>query len=307
MTASALAVRPTPRLQPLALLGACGLALATVVALAKVAFAQGLTSIDFAAAASAGAALLLTCIRRRAASLPAAQVRPGQWWLGCAMLAVVSYALPNVAQAWVAGHVGAAHASMMLALTPLITLALVTALRMEPVRRDTLVGLLLGLAGTWLLIAPRVAMTAGAVHWNWLAAGLIAPTANAAGNVIRSRVLPQAGSPVDTVRVVLLMAAACLLPLAFAQGLLHRLSVPAFFTVAVAGAVTAGFNVLLFRLQVVAGAVRLSQLGYVAAMLGVALSAVVFHEALHWNLLAAVVLIVAGVQVVERRRGPQAR
>jgi drug/metabolite transporter (DMT)-like permease len=293
---SVVSVPTSARSVATALLIGSGLALALVVALAKAALHAGLRPVDVAAACSAGAALCLAPLGLRAA---AAQIGRVGWLRGCAALALVSYALPNIAQAWVAGHVGAGHASMMLALTPLLTLAFAAALRVEPLRRDALVGLLLGLAGTWLLIAPA-ARAAGPGHVGTLLCGLVIPAANAAGNLIRARLLPPGGPVAGTAWAVLLIAAAVLVPWALCDGVVQRLSGAGLASLAAAAAATAAFNLLLFRLQTVAGPVRLSQVGYVAALSGVALSALLFGEPLRWNVALAALLIVTGVRRVGR-------
>jgi drug/metabolite transporter (DMT)-like permease len=221
------------------------------------------------------------------------------WLRGCAALALVSYAVPNIAQAWVAGHVGAGHASVMLALTPLLTLAFAAALRVEPLRRDALLGLLLGLAGTWLLIAPG-AHGAGLAHGAALLCGLVVPAANAAGNLIRARLLPPGVPVAPTAWMVLLMAAAVLVPWAVIDGIALRLSAAGLAVLSAAAVATAVFNLLLFALQRAAGPVRLSQVGYVAALFGVALSALVFGEPLHARMALAALLIAAGVHRVGR-------
>lgn len=292
--------RARHRSAPLLLLAGSGLALAVVVALAKRAAALGLTPLDFAALSGALAASGLALVLRRERRSRSGLV-DGRWAVQAAVLGVVSYAVPNIAQAWVAAHVGAGYAAMMLALTPLITLALALLLGTEPLRLGVVAGLMLGLAGVWCLVLPR---------WQWqggsagaLLAGLIAPLANAAGNLLRARLLRDtARSPLDNACMVLSTAALCLVPLALSQGLLARITPHGVGLVLAAGVVMAVFNVLLFRLQGCAGAVRLSQVGYVAGLFGVALSALFLGEPLRWEMVLAAALIIAGVRQVERQR-----
>ena len=276
------------------LLLVCGALLAVVILCAKSALGAGLSVLDFAGGSSAVAAALLISMRWRALK---AAPRRRDWWALCGAMALASLVLPNVLQAAVAIEVGAGYSAMMLALSPLWTLAIGIALGTEHLRWRLALGLLLGLVGVLVLTASRWSGPAGG--WNgWaLLAGLI-PVGTATGNHLRARLTRGVVDVRTTATSVLALAAVLLSVAAALDGHPMRWTPPVLVPLTIAALATAAFNVLLFRLQQAGGAVRLSQVGYVAAAVGAVAAALLFGEPLTPSMLVAGVLIAGGVRLV---------
>ena len=214
-----------------------------------------------------------------------------------AALGLVSSAIPTTFGVMVAAHAGAGYASVVIALTPLLTLALAAGLGFDRLTPSSLGGLLLGFAGALVLVGPGVlAIQADGAAWMLL--GLVIPAANATGNILRTALVPQ-GTPSPVVASGVLLAAAILLaPLVVASDVATVVSFGGAGVIAASALATALSGAALFRLQRIAGPVRLSQVGYVAAAFGVATAAGLFGEVPSVSLLVAAALIVAGVTLV---------
>src|SRR5262249_19396235 len=125
----------------------------------------------------------------------------------------------------------------------------------------------------------------------------LVPAAHAAGNVLRGFVLPKRPST-STISGVLLTAALLLAPgvvLPFQYRSWTQTAIP---VVAAAVVVATMFQVSLFRLQSMAGPVVLSQISYVAAVVGVGLTAPLIGEQPPGVLWLSVGLIALGMRLI---------
>ena len=276
------------------LLLVCGALLAVVILCAKSALGSGLSVLDFAGVSSAAAAALLLSTRWRALN---AAPRRGGWWALCGAMALASLVLPNVLQAAIAIEVGAGYAAMMLALSPMWTLAIGIALGTERLRWRLALGLLLGLVGVLVLTASRWSGPAGG--WNgWALLGGLIPVGTATGNHLRACLMRDVADGRTIATAVLALAAVLLSVAAGLDGHPMRWTSHVLVPLTIAALATAAFNVLLFRLQQVGGAVRLSQVGYVAAAVGAVAAALLFGEPLTPSMLVAGLLIAGGIRLV---------
>ena len=274
-----------------------GSLLALLVTLAKVGSAAGITALQMAFITSAGAGLLLLAANLRRGSPPPFDRRHVIAYLA---LGAVSFALPNVLGFVVATKLGAGFASALSAVTPLLTLAGAASIGQVQLRVTSVVGLLLGFVGALLLVSATIKDVPRDVIW-WLIASLV-PAAHAAGNVLRSLLLPERPGT-SVISGVLLTAALLLAPgvvITFQYRSWTHAAVPA---VAAAVLVAMMFQVSLFRLQGTAGPVVLSQISYVAAVVGVGLAALVFGEQPSAVLWLSVGLIALGMRLIARGRG----
>lgn len=276
------------------LLLVCGALLAVVILCAKSALGAGLSVLDFAGGSTAAAAALLLSIQWRALK---AAPRRGDWWALCGAMALASLVLPNVLQAAVAIQVGAGYSAMMLALSPMWTLAIGIALGTERLRWRLTLGLLLGLAGVLVLTASRWSGPAGALN-AWALLGGLIPVGTATGNHLRARLTRGVVDGRTTATAVLALAAVVLSVAAGLDGHPMRWTRSVLVPLTIAALATAAFNVMLFRLQQAGGAVRLSQVGYVAAAVGAVSAALLFGEPLTIWMLVAGALIAGGVRLV---------
>ncbi|TKT80323.1 DMT family transporter [Aquamicrobium sp. LC103] len=244
----------------------------------------------------AGAILLFALLaRRKSISLSPRNLRY------FAVTAAISYAIPNILMFSAMPHLGAGYTGIMFTLSPVITLMLSILLRVRRPNRLGVIGIVVGFAG-----AALVAMTRGEAGQPadifWVVVGLMVPVSLAAGNIYRTIDWPKAAGPIELASGSHLAAAAMLLAGLFLQGdagsfaLLSGMPLLVLAQIASSSAMFAFF----FRLQSVGGPVYLSQIGYVAAAVGL-LSGVAFlgerYSLLTW--LGAAV-IAAGVALTTR-------
>jgi drug/metabolite transporter (DMT)-like permease len=185
--------------------------------------------------------------------------------------------------------------AMIVPLAPLFTwlFAGLAARRWQhPVR---LVGLVFGLAGVLIALAPRSGSLSVAPRV--LGPALAMPVLLATGNVYRARALPAGGGPVELAagmllsQAVLIMAALTCLPgIAWPDAATAlRLAALALLTVAM--------YLPYFRLQRLADPVRFSQIGYVIPVAGLLGGALFLGEPLQPSVLASLPLLLLGLAV----------
>lgn len=214
---------------------------------------------------------------------------------------LISIALPNGLLFASISHVGAGFASMCLAFPPLFTYLMALALRMEPLSRIRLLGIGIGLIGSVLLALGK--LQDGDAPRLWVLAALSIPLFLAMGNIYRSRYWPSGASPLSLAPGMLLGGALLLLPM----GLLGAELAPqvgsqaAVLLLLVQMALFAIVYALFFVLQKLAGAVFLSQIGSVAAVLGAAMAIGLLGEQGSLSMLLAGLCIVSGVLLVAWR------
>ena len=278
---------------PVLLLLLTGLLLGLSLPLGKLASAAGLSPILWAFVVSSGAAAVLF----PALALTSGLRRPDRHRLRYFVItATVSYALPNLLLFSVIPKVGAGYAGIMFTLSPVITLLLSLALGIRRPNRLGMAGIATGFAGALVVALSRggLSQPAAAV---WVLAALLIPVCLGAGNIYRTVDWPTGAGPIELsvgsngAAAVLLLAASLL----FTGGLplTSLLSVPLLTLAQVAAA--AGMFAIYFRLQEVGGPVYLSQIGYVAAAVGLLFGTLLFGE--HYGLVTwlGAALIVVGV------------
>lgn len=232
----------------------------------KLAAEGGIPPILWSFVISFGAGGVLLCVllaRRTRFTLTAHKLRY------FAIAAAISYAIPNILMFSAIPHLGAGYTGIMFTLSPVVTLVLSILLG---VRRPNLLGvagIAVGFAG-----AVMVTMTRGEASQPadlfWVAVGLLIPVSLAAGNIYRTRDWPGDAGTTELAVGSHLAAATMLLVGVFAVGgggsFGSLLDAP--LLVAAQVAASAAMFAFFFRLQAVAGPVYLSQIGYVAAAIG---------------------------------------
>ena len=183
--------------------------------------------------------------------------------------AAVSYAAPNLITFTIMPHVGAGYAGIMYTLSPVFTLMMSILLRIRRPNRLGMAGIAIGFLGALMVTMTRgeVGQPAALV---WVMLGLLVPLCLAIGNIYRSYDWPKDAGPIELAVGSHLASAAMLFVALVATG--HAGSLPMLadiplLTVAQVAAAT-GMYVFFFRLQQVGGPVYLSQIGYVAAAVG---------------------------------------
>lgn len=236
--------------------------------LGKIAMAAGVPPLVWAMVVSFGAATLLLpmLIVRRQLALPR-----GQMLRYTVISGLVSFAAINAMMFFLIPLVGAGYTSLMFALSPVTTLALTALAGLKVPGRLGLIGIGFGLVG-----AVVVALTRGAggtpdmALWSLLAFAI--PATLAIGNVYRTLDWPEGAHPMALAFwshgvallafIILQLAVSGRIPL----GTLGHVPM-----ITVAQLITAGLTFpAYFALQRAGGPVLLSQIGYVAAAVGLA-------------------------------------
>ncbi len=210
--------------------------------------------------------------------------------------AAISYAIPNLLMFSAIPHLGAGYAGIMYTLSPVITLVLSILLGVRRPNLLGIAGIAVGFVG-----AVMVALTRGVAdrpaELIWVVIGLLIPVSLAAGNIYRTYDWPKDTGPIELAAGSHLAAALMLLTGLIGLGkggsfaLLSGMPVLVLAQIAAASAMF----VFFFRLQAVGGPVYLSQMGYVAAAIGLGSGVLFLGE--HYRLLtwAGAAIIVIGV------------
>ena len=222
-------------------------------------------------------------------------------------VAAVSYAIPNFLMFSAISHLGAGFSGIMFTLSPIITLAFSILLGVSRPNLRGTVGIIVGFVG-----AVMVAMTRGEAGQPaalfWVVVGLLVPVSLAVGNIYRTWAWPEGTGPIELAVGSHLASAAMLLVGIFAMqgggGLVLLASVP-LVVVAQAASASAMFA-FFFRLQAVGGPVYLSQIGYVAAAIGLFSGTLFLGESYHALTWAGAAIIVVGVVITTKAEGQNA-
>ncbi|ESY08035.1 MULTISPECIES: DMT family transporter [unclassified Mesorhizobium] len=221
--------------------------------------------------------------------------------------AAVSYAVPNLLMFSAIPHLGAGYTGIMFTLSPVITLVFSILLGVR--RPNTLgsIGIAVGFIG-----AVMVAVTRGEAGQPadvyWVLVGLLIPVSLAAGNIYRTVDWPEGTGPIE-LAVGSHLASATLLLIGiltlFGVGAFAPLRAVPLVVVAQVASASAMFA-FFFRLQAVGGPVYLSQIGYVAAAVGLFAGTIFLGE--HYQLLtwAGAVIITIGVIITTKAQSQKA-
>ncbi len=196
-----------------------------------------------------------------------------------AISGLISFFAVNLLVFGLIPHVGAGYVGLMFASSPIFTLAFAFALGFRPPQLLGIVGILVGFAGACLVAWSRqTTLDAGAAIW--LALAFLIPITLAVGNIYRTIGWP-AGTDSETLGVWTNLCAAVAYVVALL--IIHHdlmldqlaLAPAAAFLQLLVGGLTFPFY---FRLQKYGGPVLLSQLGYVAAAVGLATATLFLGE-----------------------------
>jgi drug/metabolite transporter (DMT)-like permease len=285
---------------PAALLLAVGALLGLNFPLGKIAGAAGVPPLVWSALISAGGAVVLgiaLAVKRQSLPLDLRHLRY------FAVVAVISYALPNALIYSAIPHLGSAYAAILFTLSPMFTVVFSMAARLRSPKRLELAGIAIGFVGT-LLVASARGEAGRPVEWFWIGIGVLVPLSLALGNVYRTLDLPK-GTPALVLAVGSNAAAALLLlVLAWATGALGGaaalLDVPGIALLQIAASAT--MFTLFFQLQVVGGPVTLSQIGTVGAAVGVIAGTLGLGEHYAAVVWIGIAIIAAGISLTVRAR-----
>jgi drug/metabolite transporter (DMT)-like permease len=285
---------------PAALLLMVGALLGLSFPLGKLAAAAGVPPLVWSTLLSGGGAVVLAValsLRRQRVRLNAQLLR---YFF---IVSVVSYALPNALIFTAIPHLGSAYAAILFTLSPMFTVIFSFLARLRSPQRLEFAGIVIGFVGT-LLVASARGEVGRSVEWVWIGLGALVPVSLALGNVYRTLDLPK-GTPALVLAVGSnAVAALLLIGLCAVTGKLGDFStlttVPSLVAVQVTA--TAAMLALFFQLQVVGGPVTLSQIGTVAAGVGVLAGTVGLGERYPAIVWIGIVVIAAGISLTVRAR-----
>ncbi|MFO1033938.1 MAG: DMT family transporter [Hyphomicrobiales bacterium] len=283
---------------PLFLLLVTGVLLGLYFPLGKWANLAGVAPLAWAALIALGPGLILAV-----ASFTRDETPLQQQHLGFAAISgFLAYVIPNGVVFAALPHVGSGLASLMYAFSPVFTAAFSIALRVRPPGRNLLLAVALGFAGAVLIVLGRNSLaleTAG----GWLLAAFSVPVSLACGNVFRTRWWPQNMQPLRMAALSLLAAAVPLAVLAVITGggsaLASLANAPGLALSQIL--LSSAMFVAFFRLQWVGGPTYLSQIGYLAAAVGLPAGVVVFGESYPAIVWAGAACVALGIVAAARK------
>lgn len=261
---------------PAALLLITGTLIGLNFPLGKIAGEAGVSPMIWALLISLGAALVLLPLLVVTRALAFPPLRVVRYTV---ISALVSFIAPNLLVFTVIPHAGAGYTGLMFALSPVFTLMLASLFNLKTPGCVGRLGISIGLAGAVVVSLTRATNPEGPAV-EWLLAALAIPAALAIGNVYRTLDWPDGVSP----NVLAFWGHAFSSALLMSLLLVTRGTVPlneiepaagaAFVQILVAGMTFPAF----FRLQQKGGPVLLSQIGYVAAAVGLIAATVFLGE-----------------------------
>ncbi|WP_417667173.1 DMT family transporter [Roseibium sp.] len=313
----------TGRPAPLTMAGKSGLAeavgllllvgtlLAGSTVVAKLAPAAGWSPLPLLQWSLLSAALLQAVIvgvrdlASRKAPFPAAGRKRNllQRFPGIAVYMLVSgilFAIPNALAFSAVLHVGAGFVALCFAFPLVFTYALAVFFKLEAFHALKFAGVLLGVTGGVAMVLGGLVTSPESLPW--AVAALAMPVIIAAGNIYRSLFWPKGVRPAVLSSGMMAFGFLTLVPATLVIG--EGGPIWDDMTGAMVGllALQSGLFTLLyalyFRLQKLAGPVFLSQIGSVAAVVGLGLAYVMFAEVPDAGKIAAVGLVAAGISLV---------
>ena len=262
--------------RPLFLLLGTGIALGLNFPLGKLAMAAGIAPALWAAMISAGTGLVMLLI---VAVTERKDLSRTSTLYFAIVSSFLSYVVPSVLTYTVIPKIGSGLAAIMFALSPVVTALLSVIFRVRPPNLISIFGIVVGLAGAGIIIFSRnTDFSGGAAPWILLA--LLIPLFLGAGNVFRTVAWPFGASPRKLAAHTNIAAVPFLAVLVY--GLTGTIDVMPLanipWLVALQLVVSIIMFLMFFRLQQVGGPTYLSQIGYVAAAVGVVVGVFYFGE-----------------------------
>lgn len=260
--------------RPLLLLLGTGTMLGLNFPIGKLALAHGVNPALWAAIISLGAGLSMLLVANLQKTVKSNSDSTFKFALisGC-----LSYVMPNLLTFMVIPKIGSGLAAVMFALSPVATALISIFLRVRPPNLGGIFGIILGLIGALIIAAGRNTNleTNGS---GWIIVALFIPIFLGFGNVYRTLAWPEGASPhglaaytnlaaVPFLVTIFILTGFDLAPLASLSGL-----------IALQILVSTIMFLMFFQLQHIGGPTYLSQIGYVAAAVGLFIGATLLGE-----------------------------
>jgi drug/metabolite transporter (DMT)-like permease len=269
------------------------------ILLAKLATSLGAPPVGLAFLEAVGSGLLLLLVSWIRGRPPRLDGRHLRFYTISGALGVV---IPNIAIFYTARHLSAGLIAILMTLTPLVTYGLSLTLRIEPFRWVRALGLLLGLLGVTLILAPSSSLPEPGLV-GWVVIGFLATSMFAVQNVYIAHAWPRDGDALGLSCGGLLASALMLVPLAgLTEGFIDLM--PPWGTIQWEGSAMAAINALMSALFILsirhAGPVFASQTAYLITLAGVLWGMLLLHEHHSAWIWAAMLAMCGGVALVTR-------
>jgi drug/metabolite transporter (DMT)-like permease len=274
------------------------------IMLAKLATGLGAPPAGLAFLEAAGSGLLLllaTWVKGRPPSLDGRHLR------FYAISGALGVAIPNIVIFHAVRHLSAGLIAILMTLTPLVTYGLSLVLRIERFWWVRALGLLFGLLGVTLILAPSSSLPEPGLT-GWVVIGFLATATFALQNVYIAHAWPRDGDALALSCGGLIASAVMLVPFAgLSEGFIDL--TPPWGIVQWAGLAMAAVNGLMTALFIAsirqAGPVFASQTAYLITIAGVLWGMLLLHEHHSLWIWVAMLAMCAGVALVTRhpRRG----
>lgn len=292
------------RALPLVMLITQGAIFGAVFSVNKIAITSGIPPIGYTFWQSAIAGVILLVVSALLRRLPAYGYAHVRMYFATGLLAL---AVPYVVLAYVAPKLPAGVVTLVITLIPAMTYLIALAFRAERFRWLSIGGLGLGVVGVLLVVLPKTSLPSPEMT-SWVLVALIAPVVSALSNVVAERFRPPATSSLSMACGMLLAGAVILLPVMLITGNSYLFEAPSAGnqTLLIAILISSVNFILFFEIVRRAGAVFFSQFNYVAVLSGIVWGMVVFGESHSLWVWAALVLMFAGLAMVNTAtRGPR--
>jgi drug/metabolite transporter (DMT)-like permease len=217
------------------------------------------------------------------------------------LAAIMSYALPNFLLFTAISHLGAGYTGIMYTISPVITLVLSLVLGVRRPNALGIAGIIVGFAGALIVTLTR-GEAGRPAEISWVLIGLLIPVCFAAGNIYRTYYWPPGAGPIELAAgshlasAILLFGGVAVSGRIEAFALLPGMPLLVLAQIASASLMFAFF----FRLQAVGGPVYLSQVGYVAAAIGLATGIIFLGERYQLLTWIGAAIIAVGVMMTTR-------
>ncbi|WFS03870.1 DMT family transporter [Rhizobium tumorigenes] len=219
------------------------------------------------------------------------------------LLGLISFALPVVLSHLVVARVGPAYGATIYCLSPLLTMTLAVALRLEKIYFLRSFGIILGFVGMIALVQQQLLQIDMSQHF-WVISGLAIPVCAAFGNIMRSAYWPRGTSALAFSCATLVVSSAMLgvaAPFFESPANWHFADASIAFWLLAFICVSAISYLANFRLQELAGPVVFSQIGYWGTGFGILLAATLFEDVLTTLSFIGMGCIVSGSALARRR------
>jgi drug/metabolite transporter (DMT)-like permease len=257
---------------PFFLLIGTGLGLGAIAPFGKLALAAGIDPFLWVALFLFVSGLLLLLLSRRENWARADLFGFG---VGAGIFANI---IPNSLLLFAIPHIGSGLGGLMFALSPVVTACLSIALKVRPPNRALILSVAVGFFGAVLIVSGRNSLALPSAP-GWLLLALLVPASLAIGNVFRTAYWPKNATPMQAGAAANLMSVPPLIALSAWNGGLDLAPVFSQWLLTLAQWLASiAMYLLFFRLQFIGGPTYLSQIGYVAAAVGLTIGSLVFGE-----------------------------